>query len=182
MGANLAARNLGAVQWAAGRNLLLGPPRPQPCCGNRVVGRGWLPPLVDGDWTRCYTHASVSFGHEISVSLWQHAAALATIARGGTYRALRLIEGIEQDGQRWELPLPAEEAVRVFSDRACESVRDMMAGGAEWGTGRNVAASEYCPEFSYLGTKTGTTEKTPSERCLRVELAHNVEHVRTQSA
>lgn len=154
----------------------------KPASGLGPEAGGWLPPLDRGDWTRCYTHASVSFGHEISVSLWQHAAALATIARGGDFRPLRLIEGIEQDGQRWELPLPGEGAERVFSERACESVRNMMAGGAQWGTGRNVAAPEFCPEFSYLGTKTGTTEKAASERCLHVELAHNVEHVRTQSA
>ncbi|MFT5049943.1 MAG: cell division protein FtsI/penicillin-binding protein 2 [Chlamydiales bacterium] len=153
----------------------------RPGAGLGPEAAGSLPSLDDGDWSRCYTHASVSFGHEISVSLWQHAAALATIARGGVFRPLRLIEGIEQDGQRWDLPLPEEGTERVFSERACQSVRDMMAGGAKWGTGRNVASPEVCPEFTYLGTKTGTTEKAPNERCLHVELAHHVEHARTQS-
>lgn len=143
--------------------------------GHDVSGR--LPELTRGGWSRCYTHASISFGHEISVSLWQHAAALATIARGGTYRPLRLIEGMEQHGQRWDLPLQEERTERVLSERSCEVVRSMMASGAEWGTGRNVASFEHCPEFAYLGTKTGTTEKVESELCTHVELAHQVGHV-----
>lgn len=48
----------------------------------------------------------------------------------------------------------------------------MMAIGAETGTGRLVARSERNPEFDYLGTKTGTTEKVPDEICLHAELAH----------
>lgn len=130
-----------------------------------------LEPLEKGGWKPCYTHASVSFGHEIGVTLWQHGTALATIARGGVLRPLHVIDRVEQGERAWRLPRADDE--RVFSAETCQSVRRMMATAAEFGTGRNVASAAVCPEFSYLGTKTGTTEKVESELCLHVELAHN---------
>src|SRR5260221_5840854 len=58
--------------------------------------RGLVPPLP---WRNPnYEQASVSFGHELSVSLWQHAAGLATVLRGGEYRPLTLIQPVERHG------------------------------------------------------------------------------------
>ncbi len=148
---------------------------------------GHLPPLP---WSYAYTHASVSFGHEISTTLWQHVAALATIARGGVYRPLRVISGLSQGENGWELELP--EGQRVFSEHTCELVRDMMRIGARIGTGddarlefeRHLAASlRFDPavmeeqdealrpalEFD-LGTKTGTAQKVGRELCVHVEM------------
>jgi len=135
---------------------------------------GYVPELERGTWKVCHTHASVSFGHELSTTLWQHASALSTIVRGGERRPLRLVEAVEQDGLRWQLP-PAE-GVRVLGERACGEVRAMMALGASEGTGRRVAHPSEHPEFDYIGTKTGTTQKVPTELCLHVELPHNVRH------
>ncbi|MFN0009443.1 MAG: penicillin-binding transpeptidase domain-containing protein [Planctomycetota bacterium] len=127
---------------------------------------GYVSPLP---WTKNWTHASVSFGHEMSVTLWQHAAALATVARGGEYRPLAVVDAVEQGGVRRSLPLAPPR--RVFSSETCALVREMMAMGAREGTGRKV----YCP-YLEMGTKTGTAQKVGSEVCLHVELQHNRDH------
>lgn len=120
-------------------------------------------------WKPSWAHASVSFGHEMLVTLWQHAAALATVVRGGEYRPLAVVEAVEQGGLR--RPVPLAPSRRVFSQHTCELVREMMTMGAREGTGRKV----YCP-YLEMGTKTGTSEKVGSEICLHVELQHNRDH------
>jgi cell division protein FtsI/penicillin-binding protein 2 len=120
-------------------------------------------------WKDEYTHASVCFGHEMLVTLWQHAAALATVIRGGEYRPLTLIDAVEQDGVRHAIPLAPPRP--VFKPETCAKVREMMMLGAREGTGKKV----YCPDI-VMGTKTGTAQKVPTEPCLHVELEHNREH------
>ena len=135
---------------------------------------GYLPALTDGTWSSLYTHASVCFGHELAVTLWQHAAGLASLARGGEYRPLSLVRAIHQEGVRHELePTPLR---RVFSQETCDEVLAMMAVGAEEGTGRHVAAKEFVPELEWIGTKTGTTEKTSTEICLHEQFEHRQDH------
>ena len=129
---------------------------------------GRLTPLRKGSWSRNQTHASVAFGHEVGVTLWQHAAALATILRGGERRPLRLLRGIERGDEAWDLEPARGE--RVLGEAACAEVRAMMALGAEIGTGRQIAGPEANPEFEWLGTKTGTTEKVGTELCVHLEL------------
>ena len=129
---------------------------------------GRITPLRKGTWSRNQTHASVAFGHEVGVTLWQHAAALATILRGGERRPLRLLRGIERGDQAWDLELP--EGDRVLGEQACAEVRSMMALGAEIGTGRQIANPEDHPEFEWIGTKTGTTEKVSTELCVHLEM------------
>lgn len=46
----------------------------------------------------------------------------------------------------------------------------MMALGAQIGTGRNIANPEAHPEFDWIGTKTGTTEKVSTELCVHLEM------------
>lgn len=136
----------------------LGPERP-----------GYLRELDRGTWVRNQTHASVGFGHELTVTLWQHATALATILRGGERRPLRLLRSVQRDERQWDAEL--EDGTRVLSERTCAQVREMMAMGAEFGTGDGVAKREDNPEFSWIGTKTGTTEKVETELCVHLELA-----------
>jgi cell division protein FtsI/penicillin-binding protein 2 len=119
---------------------------------------GMLPPLP---WKENWAHASVCFGHEVMTTLWQHAAGLAAIVRGGTWRPLRLIDAVEQDGQLVELPLAAGD--RVFSADTCATIREMMAMGAAIGTGRRVQRPDIV-----MGTKTGTAEKVATEVCAHV--------------
>lgn len=130
--------------------------------------RGYFPPL--SEWKNpIYTQASVSFGYETAVTLWQHAAALATIVRGGEWKPLRVVRAVEQNGVVHPVEEPA--ARRVFREETCATVREMMQLGAREGTGRR----QNDPEL-VMGTKTGTAQKVASEPCLHVELEHNVEH------
>ena len=140
---------------------------------------GERPGYVKGlPWRRNWTHASVCFGHEMLVSLWQHAAGLAALIRGGEWRPLRLIDAIEQDGLRYELPYAEPE--RVFSTQTANEVRRMMALGARIGTGEPVAGPDVLPEL-VVGTKTGTAEKVPTEPCLHHELVDQLRHQRERS-
>jgi hypothetical protein len=118
-------------------------------------------------WDRLYKHASVCIGHELQVTLWQQAAALACVVRGGTYLPLRLFEAVEQGTRHEQLPAPGA-GQRVFKPETCAIVRGMMKLGAEVGTGSRVR----CPDFE-MGTKTGTAQKVESEVCLHAELAYN---------
>ncbi|MEM7307517.1 MAG: penicillin-binding transpeptidase domain-containing protein [Planctomycetota bacterium] len=122
---------------------------------------GYVPPLP---WKLNWTHASISFGHELLTTLWQHVGALATIVRGGVWKPLRLIEAVEQDGQRIDLPLAGER--RVFREDTCRIVRGMMEVGAIEGTGRDLSRPDVV-----MGTKTGTAEKVPTEVCSHVAAA-----------
>ena len=137
---------------------------------------GRLTPLRKGTWSRNQTHASVAFGHEVGVTLWQHAAALATMLRGGERRPLRLLRGIERGEEAWDLEVPAGE--RVLGESACREVREMMALGAEVGTGRHIANAEDNPEFEWIGTKTGTTQKVSTELCAHLEMEALAEFAR----
>jgi cell division protein FtsI/penicillin-binding protein 2 len=130
---------------------------------------GYVPDLP---WSPAFTHASISFGHELSVNLWQHAEALATILRGGIRRPLRMMRGVEWDDRRIRLGLV--DGKRVFRPNTCSSIRGMLAEGALTGTGRRITAAE-----AKLGTpiellsKTGTTEKEGGVACLHNELKRN---------
>lgn len=141
---------------------------------------GTLPELVKGTWSKPYAHASVGFGHEVGVTLWQHAGALATLLRGGVSRPLRLLRSMERDGDYREHDI--DPGVRVLSEDACESVRQMMAIGANIGTGRHIARADMHPEFEWIGTKTGTTEKVGTEICVHLELSALAETIRTSTA
>jgi len=139
---------------------------------------GFLPPLP---WKYAYTHASLGFGHEIATTLWQHAAGLAAVVRGGEWKPLTLVRGVSQ-GERHLAPPAAAAPRRVFSQRTCDEVRDMMRLGALEGTGREVRVAfaesvgaelgreAVAGDFD-IGTKTGTAQKVPSELCVHVELA-----------
>ncbi len=137
-----------------------------PIAGLGGERRGDVPELP---WRTHNQHASVSFGHELMVTLWQQAAALATVVRGGEFRPLRLVDAVEQNGVRHAVPLAPPK--RIFGADACAQVREMMFMGAREGTGKKV----YCDDIE-MGTKTGTAQKVPGEVCLHVELAHNRDH------
>jgi cell division protein FtsI/penicillin-binding protein 2 len=133
---------------------------------------GWLPPLP---WKPVWAHASVSFGYETMVTLWQHAAALTAIVRGGQWKPLRLLAAVEQDGRRFELPRAEPET--VFSAKTCDEVRSMMQLGATLGTGKVVVGPERVERYG-MGSKTGTAERTGSEVCAHIELEHMQAHMR----
>lgn len=134
-----------------------------------VERAGMVPALP---WKPAWAHASISFGHELQVSLWQHATGLASVLRGGVARPLRVTRAVECDGE--SRPTAATESRRVLSLEACEEVRRMMVLGAQEGTGDRLWNHEQ--ELGtplLLATKTGTAEKVPSEVCLHLELERN---------
>ncbi|MCY2960733.1 MAG: penicillin-binding transpeptidase domain-containing protein [Planctomycetota bacterium] len=140
--------------------------------GNERRGLFSSPP-----WKKKFTQASVSFGHEITVTLWQHAQALATVMRGGHFRPLRTVKAVEWNGTRQDLPLREDHPLQAhdpLGSTACAEVRDMMRLGATIGTGRDVCKDLH--ELVDVGTKTGTAQKVGGELCLHLELQHNLEH------
>jgi cell division protein FtsI/penicillin-binding protein 2 len=142
----------------------------RPASGLGGERAGLLPPLP---WSEVWTHASVSYGYEIMTTLWQHVAALATVVRGGDWLPLRIIDAVEQNGERYELPRAQPE--HVFSADTCAKVRTMMQLGAREGTGKKVAGYDKLPDL-LVGSKTGTAQKTPGEVCIHEELADQAAH------
>lgn len=114
------------------------------------------------NWNVKYDQAALSFGHAVSTTLWQHAAALSAILRGGRFLPLRLLESVHVNG-RW-IPVPPPAPTRVFREDVCADVRDMMRLGARVGTGRKF----WRPDID-MGTKTGTAQKVAAELCTHVE-------------
>ena len=145
-----------------------------PGVGMGPESSGSLPPLVNGTWNPTYTQASVSFGHELSVTLWQQAAALGTLARGGGYRPLRLLKEVSQGDNVW--PIELEPEVRVLSHEACAQTLAMLQVGALEGTGRRVAGGDSLAELAWFGSKTGTTEKEEGVPCSHLEAEHQLHH------
>jgi cell division protein FtsI (penicillin-binding protein 3) len=145
-----------------------------PEAGLGPESRGYLPSLEKGTWSPTYTQASVSFGHEVLVTLWQQAAALATVARGGGYRPLRMVREVRQGRRTWGID-PAPE-VRVLSSKACSQTLAMMRTGALEGTGRRMVGSGALEELSWFGSKTGTTEKEAGVACSHLEAEHHLRH------
>jgi cell division protein FtsI/penicillin-binding protein 2 len=137
---------------------------------------GMLPALP---WKKSDVWASVCFGHGYMTTMWQHAAAMAAIVRGGEWKPLRLLDRVEQGQQSW--PLPQVEGERVFTQQTCDTVRAMMMLGASEGTGSPVAGGTKF-EGVIVGSKTGTAQKVSTEICLHAELADQAEHARTGSA
>jgi len=134
----------------------------RPEAGLGFERKGSLTPLP---WKLDWTHASISFGHEVAVTFWQHTQAFVTIMRGGEWLPLQLLESVEQNGVRYRVA--QAEPRRVFSARTCDQVREMMRNGALRGTGDGVVRDEL-----FMGTKTGTAQKVATEVCLHVELEH----------
>ncbi len=136
--------------------------------------RSGMVPLLAKARNKTWSHASTCFGHEMHVTLWQHATALATLLRGGHYRPLRLVRAVEQYGARREIPLVSDHPLQErdsLSAEACKQVREMMYVGAKIGTGKALQRDDMV-----MGTKTGTAQKVPGEICLHLELAHIKDH------
>ena len=129
---------------------------------------GYLPALDSkGSWSPHFTHASISMGHELSVSLWQMASALASIVRGGEQLPLRLVRAIRQ-GPENGIGFVAPEGERVLGEEACDQVRVMMESGAREGTGKSVTKGHW-EDFDLLLSKTGTAQRVRTEGCLHDE-------------
>jgi len=91
--------------------------------------------------------ASTSIGQSVAVTAVQLAGAMAVVANGGTPAAPRVIASSDARGD-------SEPAAPVASVEACETMRDLMVGVVERGTGILAAIDGYA-----VAGKTGTAQK-----------------------
>jgi membrane peptidoglycan carboxypeptidase len=99
------------------------------------------------------SNASISMGQEVAVTALQLARVAAVIANGGRLVAPHIVTQIRYPDGRVEKPEFPEPA-RVISEETAASVRAMLQGVVEKGTGTTAAI----PGFTVAG-KTGTAQK-----------------------
>jgi membrane peptidoglycan carboxypeptidase len=99
------------------------------------------------------SNASISMGQEVALTALQLARVAAVVANGGLLVQPRLVTSIRRPDGRVERPAAAPP-VRVLSEETARSLRTILAGAVERGTGTTAAI----PGFSVAG-KTGTAQK-----------------------
>ena len=99
------------------------------------------------------SNASISMGQEVALTALQLARVAAVLANGGLLVQPRLVTAIRRPDGRVERPAP-QTPVRVISEGTARSLRTILAGVVERGTGTTAAI----PGFSVAG-KTGTAQK-----------------------
>ncbi|MFG0318793.1 MAG: peptidoglycan D,D-transpeptidase FtsI family protein [Planctomycetota bacterium JB042] len=103
-------------------------------------------------WTPQYTLVSMAFGHEVSVTPLQLAAAFSVFATGGVYHAPRVVDAIV-DADGVERPAPRGPSRRVFDYETAEDVRQMLVRAVEEGTGERARSDRFL-----IAGKTSTAE------------------------
>jgi cell division protein FtsI/penicillin-binding protein 2 len=99
------------------------------------------------------SNASISMGQEVALTALQLARVAAVVANGGLLVQPRLVTAIRRPDGRVERPAAAKP-VRVISEATALSLRSILGGVVERGTGTTAAI----PGFSVAG-KTGTAQK-----------------------
>ncbi len=99
------------------------------------------------------SNATISMGQEVSLTPLQLAHVAAAIANGGRLVRPRLVRRIAYPDGRVETFEPPQPE-RVLSEETARTVRDLLVGVVEHGTGRKAAI----PGFAVAG-KTGTAQK-----------------------
>lgn len=111
---------------------------------------GLLHPVKD--WCDSVCGPSTGIGYRVNVTLLQMAAVFATVGNDGVWIEPHIIdEEIFPDGTRVTFQ-PIERP--VFSEETARTMRELLAGVVEGGTGRRAAVEGY-----RVGGKTGTTQK-----------------------
>lgn len=101
--------------------------------------------------------ASVAMGYQIGVTPLQMAAAVSSIANGGTLFQPRIVRAFVKDGRRTELaPKPLR---RTVSGRTALELTAMMEGVIEYGTAKAAHIEGYT-----IAGKTGTAQKLVNGR------------------
>ncbi len=106
--------------------------------------------------------ASVSMGYQVGVTAVQMAAAVSSIANGGTLYEPRVVRAVIKDGKRVEVPHKALR--RTVSEATAAELTTMMEQVVERGT----AKSAQMEGFTIAG-KTGTAQKLIDGRYSRSE-------------
>ncbi|CCQ89372.1 Peptidoglycan glycosyltransferase [Nitrospina gracilis 3/211] len=108
------------------------------------------------DWSGL-SLASISFGHEISVSPLQMTAAIAAIANGGLLVKPHVTHEVLKNGE--VVKQPEEQIIRrVLTRHTSRQMIDMLKQAVKHGTGKQAAI----PGFEVAG-KTGTAQKIDPE-------------------
>jgi cell division protein FtsI (penicillin-binding protein 3) len=106
--------------------------------------------------------ASVSMGYQVAVTPLQMAAAVSSVANGGTLIEPRVVRAVIQDGLR----VPVERRVlrRTISPDTAAELTTMMEAVVERGTARTAQISGYT-----VAGKTGTAAKLVNQRYSKSE-------------
>ncbi len=107
----------------------------------------WSPAKLDAGAV-----ASVSMGYQVGVTPIQMAAAVSSIANGGTLYEPRVVRATLKDGQRIEVPHKALR--RTVSERTTSQMTAIMEAVVEEGTGKSARIAGYT-----VAGKTGTAHK-----------------------
>ena len=99
------------------------------------------------------SNASISMGQEVAVTALQLSRVAAVIANGGRLVSPHIVTAIRYPDGRVEKP-QAPEPTRVISEETAATLRAMLQGVVEKGTGTTAAI----PGFTVAG-KTGTAQK-----------------------
>ena len=96
--------------------------------------------------------ASISFGHEISITPLQMTVAMGAIANGGYLVRPRIVQAFLKDGkEQYHKPLQIK---RILSEQTSRKMISILKTAVREGTGKNAAI----PGFDVAG-KTGTAQK-----------------------
>lgn len=111
--------------------------------------------LAEPDQWSATSLPTISIGQGVSASLLQVAAALNTVASGGTYLQPTLVRGtVGEDGRLYPADKPASR--RVVSEETAKTLGKMLVGVVE----DELGTCELCAVPGYsVGGKTGTAQK-----------------------
>jgi cell division protein FtsI/penicillin-binding protein 2 len=100
------------------------------------------------------SHETITIGQEISVTALQLAQAFGSIANGGTLMAPRVVKAVVGPDGRLEEEKPPLPIRRVMSPATASTLRRILAGVVEGGTGRRAHIEGFA-----IGGKTGTAQQ-----------------------
>ncbi len=98
--------------------------------------------------------ATLSFGHNISVTTLQLAAAYSTLVNGGIYYKPRILKAVIDEKGKVVKEFQPVKLRRVISDRTSKVMRRILTMVVEGGTGVGTKLVNF-----YIGGKTGTAVK-----------------------
>jgi cell division protein FtsI (penicillin-binding protein 3) len=101
--------------------------------------------------------ASVAIGYQVAVTPLQMAAAVSSIANGGTLVQPRIVRAFVKDGRRTEVA--SKSLRRTVSERTALELTAMMEGVIEYGTAKAAQIEGYT-----IAGKTGTAQKLVNGR------------------
>ena len=105
-------------------------------------------------YIKSFDLARIGFGQTIAVTALQMASAISAVVNGGTLMQPHIIKGIYTTDGETVLENEPLAVRRVISEETSATVRELLVGVVEEGSGKN----SYIPGYS-IGGKTGTSQK-----------------------